>query len=70
MFIHWYKEEHRHRGISYVIPTVTDLQFIVDILEIKSQNFYSNPYIPKWDGAFVSLDLKVLCNLKNCIRYR
>ncbi|WP_289391396.1 toll/interleukin-1 receptor domain-containing protein [Acinetobacter nosocomialis] len=43
---------------------VTDLQFIVDILEIKSQNFYSNPYIPKWNDAFVSLDLKILCNLE------
>ena len=46
------------------VLSVTDLQFIVDILDFKHQDFYSNPYIPKWDGAFVSLDLKVLCNLE------
>lgn len=48
------------------VLNVKDLQFIVDILN-KGQGqmySYSNPYIPKWNGAFASFDLKTFSNLE------
>ncbi|MDC5027479.1 TIR domain-containing protein [Acinetobacter baumannii] len=48
------------------VLNVKDLQFIVNILNInqKTGYGYSNPYIPKWNGAFATFDLTTLTNLE------
>ncbi|HAV5600980.1 toll/interleukin-1 receptor domain-containing protein [Acinetobacter baumannii] len=48
------------------VLNVKDLQFIVNILNIDQQAGYgySNPYIPKWNGAFATFDLKTFSNLE------
>lgn len=47
------------------VLNVNDLQFIQDVLDINQGNTYdSNPYIPRWPGAFATFDLKILSNLE------
>ncbi|WP_150378082.1 toll/interleukin-1 receptor domain-containing protein [Acinetobacter pittii] len=76
----FYISGHRHHPLRVFVKSerasyfeeiknvlnVKDLQFIEDILNINQEGGYgySNPYIPKWNGAFATFDLKTFTNLE------